>query len=232
MAETNKLDDKKICIITCVNDEKMYREACLYLSKLHIPEGMSVDLLGVRDAASMTSGYQAAMKASDAKYKIYMHQDVMLVEKNILQVMVQIFQSDATIGMMGLIGAKKLEKNNPCWWLGTEQWGAIVNQGYPEKAQSAVLYPSEAPYMDLEALDGAFLATQYDLPWRTDLFDGWHFYDTSQTLEYRRHGYQTVIPRQTHPWFVHCNGTKLPEGDYAESMEIFYREYREFLGWA
>lgn len=35
-------DEHKISIISCVNDERMYDEACLYLEHLNVPVGMEV----------------------------------------------------------------------------------------------------------------------------------------------------------------------------------------------
>ena len=70
------LDENKICFIACVNDERFYEESVYYLNQLVIPEGMTLDLLAVRGASSMASGYQKAMESSDAKYKIYIHQDM------------------------------------------------------------------------------------------------------------------------------------------------------------
>ena len=52
-------------------DERVY-----YINKLEIPTEYEIDIITVRDADSMTSGYNAAMQTSDAKYKIYIHQDV------------------------------------------------------------------------------------------------------------------------------------------------------------
>ena len=70
-----KLDDSKFCFISCVNDDFFYDECQLYLQHLNFPQGMCGEIVAVRDAKSMTAGYQAAMEASDAKYKIYLHQD-------------------------------------------------------------------------------------------------------------------------------------------------------------
>ncbi len=39
-------------------------------------------------------------------------------------------------------------------------------------------------YEQVRVIDGLIMVTQYDLPWREDLFLGWHFYDVSQCLEF------------------------------------------------
>ena len=74
-------DDSKIAFITCTNNEEWYDECLLYLKSLEIPEDMTAEFLPVRGAASMAAGYNQGMKATDAKYKVYLHQDVLLVKK-------------------------------------------------------------------------------------------------------------------------------------------------------
>ena len=57
-------DEKKIAFIACVNDEDMYEESVRYLRHLEVPQGVSVELVPVRGASSMTAGYEAARSAS------------------------------------------------------------------------------------------------------------------------------------------------------------------------
>ena len=80
----NNLNETKICFISCVNDDIKYSEALLYIKKLNIPIGMKIEFITVRDADSMCEGYQRAMLQSDAKYKIYCHQDLIIHNNNFL----------------------------------------------------------------------------------------------------------------------------------------------------
>ncbi len=75
------MDEQRICFITCVNDEALYSRAVSHIDMLHLPRGFSVDKIGIRGAKSMTSGYNKAMNESDAKYKVYIHQDTMLINR-------------------------------------------------------------------------------------------------------------------------------------------------------
>ena len=123
--------EKKIAIITCVNNDELYQESLLYIQHLDIPFGMTVELIEVREAESMTAGYQEAMESSDAKYKIYMHQDCFPCHKSLLTDVVGLFQSDASIGAMGVCGAGELSAAKPVWWCSERQYGSIyTKQGY------------------------------------------------------------------------------------------------------
>ena len=101
------LDDKKIAFITCVNSDWWYSECKLYLEHLIIPDGMTAEFFDVRDAESMTAGYNRAMKNSDAKYKIYLHQDTFIVNKNLVADLLKIF-AEKSIGVVGVIGCVNL----------------------------------------------------------------------------------------------------------------------------
>ncbi len=43
------------------------------------------------------------------------------------------------------------------------------------------------------------MATAYDIPWRTDLLDGWHFYDVSQSFVFLRQELKIAVLGQNYP---------------------------------
>ena len=75
-------DDKKICFIICANNEMFLEESIFYISQLDIPEGYSIDVISIAEAVSMAAGYNEGMQASDAKYKVYLHQDVFIFSQS------------------------------------------------------------------------------------------------------------------------------------------------------
>lgn len=194
------MNPKKICIIMCVNDQHMLEEAMYYINRLRIPEGFTLDLLTVQDAESITSGYNEAMRSSDAKYKIYMHQDVFLIYSDILGALLDIFENPQ-IGMIGLFGTKKIPQNGIFWC------GPLVGQILQNKICDTTLLSGSAPkeaWEEVAAIDGLFMATQYDIPWREDILNGWDFYDISQSLEFQNKGYRVAVPKSNTPWCLHA----------------------------
>ena len=80
----------------------------------------------------------------------------------------------------------------------------------------------------VEAIDGLLMATQYDIPWREDLFTHFDFYDVSQSFEMRKAGYQILVPYQEIPWVIHDSGfAKLTY--YDEERRKCLKEYPEYL---
>lgn len=178
----------------------------------------------------MLSLWQQAMEASNAKYKIYLHQDVFVINPRLISNLLDIFQSDIKVGMIGVAGAAKLRQDQPAWWI--SELSTLFGTCYTRLSENEMVrnYYGEVPggpgaYVHVAAIDGLFMATQYDLPWRADLFHGWHFYDISQSREFINAGYKVVIPYQQEPWVIHDCGRKPLDDYYYENMRIFKENY-------
>lgn len=218
-------NNKKFCFIICTNDEQQLNECILYLNELDIPEGYEVEILTILDAVSMTSGYNEAMHSSDAKYKIYLHQDTFIIEKQFLKKILNIFKQDSKIGMIGLMGAETLSKDAVMWhedrcgnFYGLEEW-------HKEKRCENIKL-IKIGKREVDVIDGFLMITCVDIPWREDLLKGWDFYDVSQCLEFKRLGYKIVVPGQKKNWAIHACG--LPTfWRYEDDRQIVMREYPE-----
>lgn len=216
------MNDKKISFIMCVNDAMYINECKYYIDKLIIPDGYSIDVITVKEANSMTQGYNAAMRTTDAKYKIYMHQDVFLVKSDFIYDMLEIFR-DSQVGMIGMVGTEKLSQDG-CMWNG-DRVGRIYSSNITDTHLFVASEKRDKPYTEVEAVDGLFIATQYDVEWREDLFTGWDFYDISQSEEFHRVGYKVVVPYMDKPWCLHDDGIYNLK-NYDKYRQIFLKEYK------
>lgn len=227
---SGKKDPKKICFITCVNNDVQY-DICLdTIHNLDIPKGYSIETLAIKNAESMAQGYNLALKKTNAKYKIYLHQDVRIINKKIIFDILHLFRMDKSIGMVGTTGVYKIP-NNGRWWEAEVGVGLIIhnpNGGmlFEERFEQKHL---EKAYAEVNAVDGNLMITQYDLPWREDLFKGWHFYDTSQCIEFMKKGYKVVVPSLIEPWNIHACGLTNLTNDHEIARKIFLQEYLPFL---
>ncbi len=214
----------KICFITCVNDEDWYSECLLYLQHLEMPEGMQAEYLPIRGAKSMCAGYNEGLRRSDAKYKVYLHQDTLVVNKQLVRDLKALF-ADESIGAVGVIGCRNLPRSG-IWWDGMRTYGRVLHACEPESVVDSVGMQPEGAYMEVEAVDGLFIAMQYDVPWREELFTGWHLYDTSICKEVQRSGKRVVVPNQTEEfWCIHCPKEKPLASDYRGYQKTFLKEY-------
>ncbi len=216
------MNDQKICFIACVNDDRYEQERLKYLNHLIVPEGYEVESLSVREAKSMTAGYNEGMHGSDAKYKVYLHQDVFIVNRNFIQDLLDIF-TEKDIGMIGMVGAAELPENSIMWNM--PRVGKLyVNLIY--QSHKSVFGGIEEKYQQVQAVDGLLIATQYDLHWREDLFHYWDFYDVSQSQEFIQNGYRVVVPSQKQPWCIHDDGFNNLK-NYYQARRIFNEQYKK-----
>jgi len=221
MNEYTRLDRHKFCFIMCVNNELSASEAEYYIRRLFIPEGYSVEFLSVTDAKSMTGGYNEAMDISDAKYKIYIHQDVFIINRRILFDLLEIFDNP-DVGIVGMIGIPQMPDNG-IMIMNPDRIGAMYSHNYYQMIENhSGEFHEETAVVD--AVDGFFIATQQDIHWRDDLFDGWDFYDASQCFEFKKAGYKCVVPKQIQPWCIHDDGF-MNLNDYYKYRRIFVENY-------
>lgn len=213
----------KFCFIMCSNNPQYEHECIKYINNLTIPEGYEIEIKVIRDAASITSGYNRGMLSSDAKYKIYLHQDTFIINKDFLNCLLKGFNDEAT-GMIGIIGTPKLDPS--CvMWLGNRVGKLVSNCIYHtvKAAIGEITSPTE-----VEAIDGLLMATQYDIPWRDDIFKGWDYYDISQSFEFRKAGYKVMVLPADEPWCFHDDGI-LELSEYYKTRDIFMQEYSDML---
>lgn len=217
-------NENKISFIICSNNEQFLNECVVYLEQLIVPEGIQTELLIINDAKSMTAGYNEAMKASDAKYKVYLHQDTFIICRDFISNILAIFRENPRIGMIGMIGAEKLSRDGVMWH--ENRCGDFYNLDKMLEEGLEGIEKIDSGIRQVQVVDGLLMATQYDIPWREDILLGWDFYDVSQCLEFSRAGYEIVVPAQNPSWTNHRCGAPA-YWNYEQSRQIVLREYPE-----
>lgn len=219
------MDNNNIAFITCVNDEELYEECTKYIDNLNIPAGYSIEKIAIREAKSMTAAYNEAINKSDSKFKVYLHQDTFITNKNFILDFLKIFNDNKEVGMLGAIGAETLP-SNAIWW----QSKSCKGKTYESSTGKMELLnfdnnEVQGDYIEVEAIDGFIMVTQYDVKWRDDIFNGWHFYDLSQCMEFRKLGFKVVIPNQKSIWCVHDCGIVNIKNKYEYYRKLFLKIY-------
>lgn len=212
----------EICFIICTNQPAYAEECIYYIRHLSIPEGIHVDILTIEDAVSLTAAYNEAMNFSKAKYKVYLHHDTFIINPDFINDCLNIFKSSPQIGMIGNVGVKTMPASGMMW--DTDRYGMVYEQHIYETQLLANAIDPNLPYLETEAIDGFIMITQYDIPWREDLFTKWDFYDCSQSMEFIKRGYKVIVPNMKQPWCVHdCGFVNLQ--NYDTEKNKFIAEY-------
>lgn len=225
------MNNRKFAFILCINNDLLLEEALHYINHLIVPEGYETELLTISNAPSMTAGYQEAMLSTDAKYKIYMHQDVFIINRNILNDLLNIFSLTPQIGMIGMVGYENISPDGIMWH--QNRLGNLYQQkpnaAYPPLSQYHYSIREDS-FSYAAVIDGFFMATSHDLSWNTESLKGWDFYDAFQSIRFLTDGYRICVPVQQHPWCIH-DDNKFPNlSGYDFYRKLFMKTYPGFLG--
>ena len=231
-------DPSGIAFIVCTNNVRYMEECRYYIDRLHVPEGIHVTVEEIRGARSMTAGYNAAMRSSDAKYKVYLHQDMFLINREFIRDLLACMQGTDAPAMVGVAGAVRLPDADA--WKRLDI-GGCISIGTFSGAGSIAVKPGindpDGLYGEVEFIDGMLMATSADLEW-DERIEGFHFYDVSQCLRFRNAGYRIAVAHQGEIWTFHdfgplnlatyrrnqlrfCELYDYPEGDGDDSTEIY-----------
>ncbi len=219
------MNANKICFLSCVNNEAIYQQCLKYIQNLEVPCGYEIETLAIREAVSMAAGYNKALGQTDAKYKVYLHQDVFIINKHFLQEILDLFKH-LPIGMIGVAGCRQIPPSG-VWWEAGCLYGKVYDS-HTGRLSLLAFQEVEDEYKEVQGIDGLLMITQFDIPWREDIFTGWHFYDLSQSREFNRAGYKVIIPRQQQPWCIHNCGVVNISG-YQQDRQVFLKEYAQGL---
>ncbi len=217
------MDGKKAAFIVCTNDAVKMKECDFYIDSLRVPDGVTIEKCYVEGAPSMAAGYNAGMRSSDAKYKFYLHHDVLLLERDMIEKTIRLFSDHPETGLLGTVGCITPPKD--AHFVTSWDYGAVLT---PRNWYEKLHMNTEQDVTEVSAVDGLLMITQYDVPWREDLFQGWDFYDISQSYEFQRAGYRVGVPAQdpVRPWAFHDTEAS-NMGNYYDVRQTFRTEYAD-----
>ena len=219
------LDPRKIAIIFCTNNMDYMKECIFYLKDLIVPKDFSLEILPVLNANSMTEGYNLAMSHTNAKYKLYIHQDSFIIDRNILSKLISCFENDTNIGMLGIFGSSSLDES--CKWFNSPTQDNYFNLFQDEilDVLTSVKRTTSNP-VNAWAIDGVFIATSVDISWCEDIFNDWHFYDICQCARMRENGYKTAFLPTNEISMLHENTlNKDPDFKY----DLYAHRFKNFV---
>ncbi|WP_160687136.1 glycosyltransferase [Clostridium sp. C2-6-12] len=220
------MKENKIAFIICVLDEGQIIKCNSCINDLEVPLGIDIEMINIKVNKSIAEAYNIGMNQTDAKYKVYLHSNTYITNKKIIRDLLDIFQSSNKIGLIGVVGTKRLPESG-LWWNDPGKVGEvnILNNG---KKQYYKLNNIMEKYEIVEAVDGLIMATQIDIKWREDIFDGLYFYDMASCMEFNKRGFEVIVPRQEETWCIHDWGNEIDNNlsnDTEKYRQVFLKEY-------
>jgi hypothetical protein len=213
---------KRFAFLTCVQDDALYGRLRASIAELVRPDGVEVALFTEREECNLAAAYNRLQAtASGWRYKAYVHDDVVILNRNLLEDVFRIFRR-RRIALVGAAGCRYLPESR-IWWDGSGVLGRIVHLVEGQRERFDLEEPA-GEYERVEAVDGLCMITQHDLRWDESI-GGFHFYDVAQSMRYRLAGYDVVVPRQNEPWFAHDHTRGPPAREYLAARDVFRKRY-------
>ncbi len=220
------MNDNKITFVVYKTDDEKSKSLIETLGEITIPNGYESNVLVVNggDISDKYQIYNKIIEINDSKYKIYLNENIELLSKDFLTDILDIFNSDESIGIIGFSGAIKLSTHGIS--LKSEKRCGKIYTGDSKELVDWSKSETEEKYQEVETVDNFFIATQYDIKWRDDLFIDDIFGETAQCLEFKRKGYKSVVVNQAEPviWYKENSF-----GVEAKDKEKFLDEYSKDL---
>jgi hypothetical protein len=212
-----------LSIIICCNDKEQYNEFCypaLYRTDqlLRMLGQDPLDIQLIYNVETIFKGNNEGIEKAKYPIKVFMHQDVNLLQTTWLMKIVKAFAENPEYGLLGFCGTKKLPARGFWWEEGKEH---LIGELYSGKERAPWVFNRVTELTEAECIDSYFMVTNRDV-----LFDpslpGFHLVDMDYSRTFSSLGYKIgVVPHKA--WHI---GT-IRDQDTTKYLEAHYEKWEK-----
>ena len=216
---------KRFAFFVRKSDEARY-SACLdSLQALRLPGGYEAELFTLMAKEPYAVQANKALTLSDAKYKIYLNDDMRLVHSDLLAELLQVF-ADESIGMVGFLGSQSLPVDANV--LGSDyKRGAVYVPTSRALSEMRFDEDFEEAVADVRFVLPSFFATQTDLPW-DEIYETQYYAVLAQCLAFEGAGRRIVASLAQDIWCAYQSRDVSFDGEEADHAK-FLAKYHPYL---
>ena len=158
--------------------------------------GIPFELEIISGAESITQAYETGLKKSSGELCLFLHEDVLFHTQDWGKTLLGHFNSDSTIGLIGVAGAKIHTFIPSAWWDCSENEKVIrILQHKPGGQTEDQNQGFEAgKLVEVAVIDGVFMALRKEVGAHFDqTLKGFHGYDLDISLAVQENGYKVVV---------------------------------------
>lgn len=147
---------------------------------------------------SIFQAYNKGIEQSKSEILCFIHDDILFHSNNWGAKLIEIFNSDSKIGLIGVAGSKAKTKAPSGWWNSPHELKQVniiqhIETGEVERWE----YGLENIFLaEVVAIDGVFMAARKD---KSISFDeslkGFHNYDLNISIKYKVKGYKVMVTK-------------------------------------
>lgn len=118
--------NKKIAFIITYTNEYICKDRINYINNLYVPDGYVVDIIKIKKekGINIIEKYNDIIQKNNAKFKVYLDENITIVNNNFINSILGIFENNKKIGIIGVKGSKKLPSST-CFEDSCEKYGKV-----------------------------------------------------------------------------------------------------------
>ena len=158
--------------------------------------GIPFELEIISGAESMSQAYEFGLKKSSGEFCLFLHEDVFFHAQDWGKSLLDHFNSDPILGLIGLAGAKTHTFAPSAWWDCSENDKVIrILQHKPGGQTEDQNQGFEADKLvEVAVIDGVFMALRKKTEFHFDqTLTGFHGYDLDLSLAVQEKGYKVAV---------------------------------------
>ncbi|MDR7208957.1 glycosyltransferase [Flavobacterium piscis] len=178
---------------------------------------------------SIFEAYNIGIAKSKNNLLCFLHDDILIYTNNWGVLLIDLFNKNKTIGLIGVAGAKVKTKMPSGWWDCPHNQKAVnLIQHFSTERKVTWDYGFEQENnVEVAVIDGVFMAMRKN---ETIQFDskikGFHNYDLSISLNFKKNGYKIIVTNQI--LIEHFSLGKLDQ-NWLKAIFKFHKIYSEYL---
>lgn len=215
-----------LAIVICSKNKEM---SDLLVVNINQTIGIPFELEIITGMESITQAYESGLKKSSREFFLFLHEDVLFHTQDWGKTLLGHFNSDPTIGLIGVAGAKTHTFIPSAWWDCSENDKVIrILQHKPGGQTEDQNQGFEAgKLVELAVIDGVFMALRKEVGAHFDqTLTGFHGYDLDISLAVQEKGYKVVVIQDV--VLEHFSIGNLHLGWLAALMHV-HRKYKHLL---
>lgn len=220
--------DRKISVIVCSKSAELLTDLKKNVNETIgcFHEIISID--NSKNNYSITQAYNQGIINSKGDILCFLHEDIYIHTNNWGEILINLFENDKSLGLVGIAGSK-IKTNSPSgWWNCPQNYrSANLIQHLPNGKKEFWNYGFEKNEEEVVAVDGVFMAlTRNNTITFNEKLRGFHNYDLSISIDYINAGYKLNVTNQI--LIEHFSIGSVDQEWYKEALK-FKKIYNNFL---
>lgn len=194
--------------------------------------GCNYELIIIDNAAkqySIHEAYNIGITRSKNNLLCFLHDDILIHTNNWGNILIDLFNENKEIGLIGIAGAKVKTKMPSGWWDSPhDQKAANLIQHFNSERKVTWNYGFEKENnVEVVVIDGVFMSMRKTKNIQFDInLKGFHNYDLSISLNFKKNGYKIIVTNQI--LIEHFSLGNLDE-NWLKSIVKFHKKYKKYL---